>query len=86
MKAKAIGVICPLCGEEVQQLGQLTQQDPWMGYTRSFYHGCQPDGFNQGYLVLYDEQKAFISVIPGDWLFLISAGNRVYEHDDEIPF
>lgn len=87
MKLKVVGVICPLCGEcAVGCLGQLTQQDSWIGYTRSFYHGCQPTTFNQHYMLLYDEHKTFVGIIPGNWEFLTSAGNRVWEHDDEdIP-
>jgi len=83
MKARAVGVICPLCGDPVKKLGYWTAQDCWIGYTVNFYHGCQPDSFNQSYILLYDEHKKFVGIIPGDFQFLMSAGNRIYEHDDD---
>jgi len=87
MKARAVGIICPLCGDAAPLQRFMTWSDCWMGYTRSFYHGCQPDGFNQEYLLLYDEQKAFIGIIPGSWSWISSAGIPVHDSNDEdIPF
>lgn len=90
MKLRTINILCPLCGDPASWLGKLSQQDTWIGYTRLAWcneHRELPFD-ERTWLVLFDERKVLVGIIPGADGFLMTAGNRVHFYDDngEIPF
>ena len=88
MKLRTVGVICPDCGQPMGYLGPRSTQDTWLGYTRRAWCACN-NGVRdlRSWILLYDEQKIFVGIIPGTDRFLQSAGNRIWTADDEeIPF
>lgn len=89
MRLKVVGVICPDCGEAMDYVGKLCMQDTWIGYTRQAWCNCDPSRPFSGrsWLLLYNERKIFVGIVPGDDPFLRSAGNRIWQHhSDDIPF
>ena len=87
MKLRVRGVICPDCGNKMDFLGSLCYQDTWMGYTRLAWCNCNYESYeDRCYLILYDDNKRFVGIVPGGPEFLGSAGNRVNHFGDgDIP-
>ncbi len=86
MKLKVVGLICIECGEHVgTQYRASDTEGCWMGHVRHFHcYVCK-----RGYLLLFDEQRRFVSVLigPFPWADLRSAGMTEYEpRDGDIPF
>jgi len=89
MKLRTVGVICPDCGEKMTYMGQLSQSDAWIGYTREAWCNCDTDRSfaSRSWLLLYNERRIFVGIVPGTFIFLTSAGNRVhFSGDGDIPF
>lgn len=89
MKLRTVGVICPDCGDPMSYVGKLSWSDAWLGYTRQAWCNCDTvrSFESRSWLLLYNERKIFVGIVPGTFVFLVSAGNRIHEHPGgDIPF
>jgi len=87
-KLRTVGVICPACGYEMD-VERLYHSSSWLGYFREavchFCQQCESNTTAMRCILLYDERKVFVTIIPGRSTFLDLAGG-LWPTDEDIPF